>query len=235
MRARKKAAPPLRRKTTEKAPPAAKTAGTTTPELQHLPLRARKKLLTRQAIQACAERLFEARGYDYVSVAEIADAADISVKTLFTYIRSKEDLLFQDDSLMEAVVTALRRRGESVSPARAVAQALILLAGRSETPAKALALFHRGYGESTMLRARLARLWADCEDRIAVELAGERGLSRPDAYLRLEAALLVLLIRSTSWSEVYRLVKQAGRDGTAAFEAWLAAATLRIEGGRPRP
>jgi AcrR family transcriptional regulator len=59
-------------------------------------LRERKKLQTREALLRVSRELFEARGYDQVTVAEIADAADISVKTLFTYFRSKEDLAFGD-------------------------------------------------------------------------------------------------------------------------------------------
>src|SRR6202035_3843130 len=57
-------------------------------------LRERKKRMTREAIYAAAEALFGERGFDDVTVAEIADAANISVKTLFTYIGTKEELLF---------------------------------------------------------------------------------------------------------------------------------------------
>ena len=59
-------------------------------------LRERKKRLTRAAIFAAAERLFSERGFEDVTVAEIADAANISVKTLFTYVRAKEELVFSD-------------------------------------------------------------------------------------------------------------------------------------------
>jgi AcrR family transcriptional regulator len=54
-------------------------------------LRERKKRLTRAAIFAAAERLFSERGFENVTVAEIADAANISVKTLFTYQRLREE------------------------------------------------------------------------------------------------------------------------------------------------
>ncbi|HEY2490195.1 MAG TPA: helix-turn-helix domain-containing protein, partial [Streptosporangiaceae bacterium] len=57
-------------------------------------LRERKKRLTREAIFAAAQALFTERGFDDVTVAEIADAANISVKTLFTYISAKDELLF---------------------------------------------------------------------------------------------------------------------------------------------
>ena len=73
-------------------------------------LRERKKRMTREAIFA-AHRLFAERGFAGVTVAEIADAANISVKTLFTYIRAKEELLFSGQpTVLDAVVEAVRNR-----------------------------------------------------------------------------------------------------------------------------
>ena len=63
-------------------------------------LRERKKLMTRRALVDAAQRLFEERGYDGVTVAEIADAADVSVKTLFTYFAAKEDLAFAEEGVL---------------------------------------------------------------------------------------------------------------------------------------
>ena len=74
-------------------------------------LRERKKRQTRAAILAAAGELFEARGYEHVTVAEIADAASISVKTLFTYFRSKEDLAFADEhEFRDQLAHAIRSR-----------------------------------------------------------------------------------------------------------------------------
>ena len=74
-------------------------------------LRERKKRLTRKAIFDVAARLFSERGFENVTVAEIADAANISVKTLFTYVRSKEELVFSDDrNILDALVAAVRNR-----------------------------------------------------------------------------------------------------------------------------
>src|SRR3954464_5568631 len=57
-------------------------------------LRARKKRMARQAIAATARRLFAERGFDAVTVAEIAAAADVSEKTVFNHFGTKEALAF---------------------------------------------------------------------------------------------------------------------------------------------
>ena len=57
-------------------------------------LRARKKRVAREAIAATARRLFAERGFDTVTVAEIAAAADVSEKTVFNHFPTKVDLAF---------------------------------------------------------------------------------------------------------------------------------------------
>jgi AcrR family transcriptional regulator len=68
-----------------------------------LGLRERKKLKTRARIVEVARLFFSERGYDATTVAEIADAAEISVPTLFTYFRAKEDIFFSDYESAQAL------------------------------------------------------------------------------------------------------------------------------------
>lgn len=73
--------------------------------------RERKKAQTRQAIADEALRLFLKRGFDAVTVAEIAEAADVSVSTLFKHFPSKEALIFVRDPAIESgFVGAVRER-----------------------------------------------------------------------------------------------------------------------------
>ena len=153
-------------------------------------LRERKKAATRATILAQAERLFEERGYDDVTVAEIADAADVSVKTLFVYFRSKEDLAFADTGLLDALIDAVRHRASGTTYAQVVAEVLdrALISADS---AAGLEGYHRGVGDSSALRSRLLRMWADYEDVLAVALADDAGLPAPTPALRLAATQLI--------------------------------------------
>lgn len=81
-----------------------------------LGLRERKKQRTRQSISDAAIQLFLERGYDAVSVADVAAAAEVSKPTLFKYFRSKEELILDriDDHRDEpAQVVRERSAGES--------------------------------------------------------------------------------------------------------------------------
>src|ERR1700689_5294532 len=89
-------------------------------------LRERKKRLTREAIFAAAGRLFAERGFENVTVAEIADAANVSVKTVFSYVSAKEELILRGQpTVLDAVVRAVANRRLGQTPLVAAAQALL--------------------------------------------------------------------------------------------------------------
>ncbi|MDP9309267.1 MAG: TetR/AcrR family transcriptional regulator, partial [Actinomycetota bacterium] len=78
-----------------------------------LGLRERKKQRTRETIAGAARELFAERGYHATTLPEIAEAADVSTRTIFAYFPSKEDILFSDFPLMkDALAQALAERPE---------------------------------------------------------------------------------------------------------------------------
>lgn len=86
-----------------------------------LGLRERKKQRTRTAIHEAALTLFAERGYDHVTMAEIARAADVAPATVFTHYASKEDLVYELRHVAnERLRAALRTRASEVGVLAAV-------------------------------------------------------------------------------------------------------------------
>src|SRR5436190_12115078 len=75
-------------------------------------LRETKKLQTRQEIASKAMGLFATRGFDDVTVSEVAEAAGVSEKTVFNYFPTKEDLFFDEVPVRRAAFAAAVRERE---------------------------------------------------------------------------------------------------------------------------
>jgi AcrR family transcriptional regulator len=88
-------------------------------------LRERKKQQTRDTIARVALELFLERGYEHTTLADIADAADVSKRTIFSYFESKEDILFADEPLFyEQFKAALEGRPDGTTTVDALQEFL---------------------------------------------------------------------------------------------------------------
>ncbi|PWI16533.1 TetR family transcriptional regulator [Streptomyces sp. Act143] len=95
-------------------------------------LRERKKLQTALRIYRTAVALFDEKGFDAVSVQEIADASEVSKMTVFNYFGTKEDLVFKPmEEHFHDPARAVRERKPGESAVAAVRrQFLELIEGR---------------------------------------------------------------------------------------------------------
>jgi AcrR family transcriptional regulator len=89
-------------------------------------LQARKQQVVRDALSAAAEELFLARGFEAVTVEEIAQAAGVSRRTFFRYYESKEDVMAErSDRLGEQLLAELAARPLDEPPLLAIRNALV--------------------------------------------------------------------------------------------------------------
>ncbi len=158
-------------------------------------------------------------------MAEIADTANVSVKTVFVYFRSKEDLAFTDTSLLDLCVAAIERRPPAVTPVQALTGTLIAVLHEGGQPvAEGIESFQRGYGDSPGLHARLLRMWQEYEDRLTVVLAAEAHRA-PTPALRLRVIGLVGILRGLTSPEMRVAVAGQSPSNSLAYMCdWLIAA-----------
>ncbi|MFG2209236.1 TetR/AcrR family transcriptional regulator [Streptomyces sp. NPDC048638] len=168
-----------------------------------LTLRERKKLRTRQRISGEATLLFVRRGFDNVTVAEVARAAEVSTMTVFNYFPRKEDLFLDRIPEGLALVTrAVRGREAGETPLAALrGLAFDLLARRHPLGGvgEGFANFWRTVLDSPALRARGREAVEELEVALAGlldEAAGGVGADgRASEGSRLAAALIVAAYR----------------------------------------
>jgi AcrR family transcriptional regulator len=79
------------------------------PHSDEEPLRVRKKIQTRQRIADAAAASFAAKGYDAVTIAEIARLAEVSEQTVYNFFPSKELLVLDEDAAFEALLVGMIR------------------------------------------------------------------------------------------------------------------------------
>ena len=177
-------------------------------------LRERKKRQTRELIAETARRLFSERGFDAVTVAEVARAANVSEVTVFNYYPTKEHLLFGgmqffEEQLIDAVRT--RAQGESVLAAfrRTVVEGTKRLA--SEETADAILAAANLILASAALAEHEREVVARYTSLLAQVLAEEAGV-KPDDVETLGVASALMGVQRALVGHVRRSVV-AGRRG----------------------
>jgi AcrR family transcriptional regulator len=132
-------------------------------------LRERKKAVKRQEIIAAGLKFFEARGFENVTVAQIAQEVNIAPKTLFTYFQSKDDIVFHDeDSLLIAIKHLLQQQTSIGNVWPNYHTFVIELATNAETKANFADIQHllSVVAANETLEIRLLKMWAKYEQEI---------------------------------------------------------------------
>jgi AcrR family transcriptional regulator len=157
-------------------------------------LRARKRERTRQTIAAAALDLFDRHGFAETTIPQIAEAADVSPRTVSGYFPHKEELAFPEaEEDMARLRTHLRGRPDGTSAADAlrtwIDEWLREHAGRDAE----LTARRRVIQASEALRTYERRFLAEAQDAIAEAFAGDLGVE-PDALEPRMAAAATLTI-----------------------------------------
>jgi AcrR family transcriptional regulator len=189
-------------------------------------LRERKKRAARETIAATARRLFAERGFDAVTVAEVAAAADVSEKTVFNHFPTKEDLAFagREEGIAQ-FVTAIAERppGSSVLDVfRAMTHTVldVFVAGGDED-LLAVAKIIRG---SRALQERLTVGWESGAAAITAVIADTSGTGEDD--------LMPAIVARTLWFTHRSIFRLALTGLLAGEEGEQLAARLRVAADR---
>ena len=147
-------------------------------------LRERKKRETRQRISDIATGLFLEHGFVTVTIAEVAEAADVSVNTVYNYFPAKEDLFFdRSQGVVDRLSRWVRGRDAGESATRAVLREL-----RAEIEAVSPRIgliegydrFMRCIEEAPQLRSRLWSMQQELQDNLEATLREETGATAGD-------------------------------------------------------
>ncbi len=180
--------------------------------------RTRKRLATRQAISDAATRLFMERGFDAVTVDEIAEAADVGRMTVFNHFPRKEDMFFDlDEAGRNLLRNALRERDPGIAPI----ETLRLLAHRLVSDESRYIRFFPGSQSfvatvegSETLKARARAIRDELAADLATTLAASVGRPSGDADAHLAAGLLL-----ATWATAFIQAHRAFRHSRKAEEA----------------
>lgn len=148
-------------------------------------IRERQKQLTREVISDTARHLFMERGFDAVSVAQIAAAAGVSEKTVYNHFPTKEDLFYSRmESFEQELLEAIRQRPVDQDVLEAffgfVTQARGMLAAVEPDAGEQLYALQRVIADSPALLVREQQIYEGYTRALAQLIAEETNAAQSD-------------------------------------------------------
>ncbi|AKV00613.1 transcriptional regulator, TetR family [Labilithrix luteola] len=187
-------------------------------------LRERKKRETRKRISDVATALFMMRGFDAVTVLEVAEAANVSKMTVFNYFPRKEDMFFdRDEESRELIRQALLERRKGTSPLSALRSLVRRLVEERHPFAKfdaGIAGFWKTVTDSAALTMRAREMRGELERDLAELLVASAGGRKPDPRAKLLAGMIASA-GTVAYAEGLRRVR-AGESSARARKAFVA-------------
>jgi AcrR family transcriptional regulator len=182
-------------------------------------LRDRKRRLVRQRIIEAADELFAAKGFDNVSVTDIAARADVGRTTFFRYFGDKAEVVFaHEEEVLDRI--AQLAAADTVGPARTAAEAVeqlraivIAICEYASANIDGYALHYELVEKHSELRAHNALKTQLIADRFT-QLLVARGTSEPTAVFASQIALACYQIAQRTSTSPSQLVAET----RAAFD-----------------
>jgi AcrR family transcriptional regulator len=173
-------------------------------------LRERKKQQTRDTIERVALGLFAERGYDETTLAEIAEAADVSPRTIFSYYESKEDILFCSEAVF---LDQLKERLEQRPPGTTTVDAIRDFIASIPPPDKQALLRKRIIGNSAALQMKIRAHLGQLEPLLTESIAKDLDAGPDDIRPPLLAASM-----TAAFTTVRDRLLEAGAGGPVTHE-----------------
>lgn len=178
-----------------------RVSATEAPRAPNLGLRARNRQRTMREIQRVALDLFDARGFDEVTVEQVAAVAEVSPSTVYRYFGTKDRLVLHDDEdrqMVAALLAALDGGATLSGAARAVVAAVRAM------PAEDLRSMRRRTRhmmERPTVAAALGQESRATAEVLAAGVAARRGRAADDIEVRMSVQALVdvLMVAAEAW------------------------------------
>lgn len=171
----------------------------------------------RARLREAALDLYEERGYDATTTAQIAEKAGVTERTYFRHFADKREVLFDGETQLRDVMTAaIASAPDDLAPAALVLRAYtaampLFVAGRpiaerrARIVATSAALQERAHAKSAMLTQAL------------IDALVERGVPEPTARLAARAGAAVFERASRAWNgtsgaDLERLIERAALE-----------------------